>query len=33
LIHERLQFDLGANLGLNRSTADVELYAGLSLRF
>ena len=28
-----LQFDMGANLGLTRDTADVELYAGLSLRF
>lgn len=27
------QFDLGANFGLNRHAADVELYAGASLRF
>lgn len=28
-----VQFDLGANLGLNKHTADAELYAGVSLRF
>jgi hypothetical protein len=28
-----LQLDAGANLGLNRNTPDVELYAGVSLRF
>jgi len=28
-----VQLDAGANLGLNRHTADVELYAGVSLRF
>lgn len=28
-----LQLDLGANLGLTRSTADAEFYVGLSLRF
>jgi len=27
------QLDLGTNLGLTRDTADVELYAGVSLRF
>ena len=29
----RLQLDLGANLGLNRHTADLEAYTGISLRF
>lgn len=29
----RLQYDVGANLGLTRATADVELYAGASLLF
>ena len=28
-----VQLDIGANLGLTRATADVESYAGLSLRF
>ena len=28
-----IQLDAGANLGLTRSTADVELYAGVSKRF
>ena len=28
-----VQLDLGANLGLNKHTADAELYAGVSLRF
>lgn len=28
-----LQLDAGANLGLNRETPDVELYAGISKRF
>ena len=28
-----LQLDGGANLGLNRNTADVELYSGVSVRF
>lgn len=27
------QFDVGANLGLNRASDDVELYAGISRRF
>jgi hypothetical protein len=29
----RLQFDLGANFGLNRDTPDVQVYAGVSTRF
>ncbi len=32
-VNKRLQLDLGANLGLNRHTPDVELYAGFSIRF
>lgn len=28
-----LQFDLGANLGLNRNTPDVVSYVGVSTRF
>lgn len=32
-VSNRLQLDAGANFGLNRHTADVELYAGLSVRF
>jgi len=28
-----LQFDIGTNVGLNRDSADVEVYAGLSRRF
>ena len=28
-----LQLDAGANFGLNRNTADVELYTGFSVRF
>lgn len=28
-----LQLDAGANLGLNKQTPDVELYAGVSMRF
>lgn len=32
-VSERLQLDAGANVGLNRATADVELYAGASIRF
>lgn len=28
-----VQLDVGANLGLNRHTADAEIYAGVSLRF
>lgn len=30
---EDMQFDLGANLGLNRASEDVQLYAGVSRRF
>lgn len=30
---ENLQFDIGANAGLNRDTPDIELYFGLSRRF
>lgn len=33
LVSDRIQLDLGANLGLSRNTADVELYAGASVRF
>ena len=29
----KLQFDLGANFGLNRDTPDVQVYAGVSTRF
>jgi len=32
-LDERLQLDGGVNLGLTRDTADVELYAGISVRF
>ena len=30
---DRLQLDLGTNVGLNRHTADIEIYGGISLRF
>ena len=33
LVNNNLQLDAGANLGLNRNTPDVELYAGISVRF
>lgn len=33
LVGRKLQLDIGANFGLNRNTADVELYAGASVRF
>ena len=33
LITKRVQIDGGANFGLNRATADVELYTGVSARF
>ena len=33
LVNEGAQLDVGANLGLTRDTADVELYAGASIRF
>ena len=29
----KLQFDVGANFGLNRDTPDVQVYAGISTRF
>ena len=29
----KLQFDVGANFGLNRDTPDVQVYAGVSTRF
>jgi hypothetical protein len=32
-VNNRLQLDLGANLGLNDNTPDVEIYAGLSIGF
>ena len=33
LARDDLQFDAGANFGLNKLTPDVELYAGVSKRF
>jgi hypothetical protein len=33
LLSNDVQLDGGANLGLNRQTPDVELYAGVSKRF
>jgi hypothetical protein len=33
LLSNDVQLDAGANLGLNRNTPDVELYAGVSRRF
>lgn len=33
LPNKNLQLDTGANFGLNRSTPDIELYAGISTRF
>lgn len=33
LVNKDLQFDAGANFGLNRQTPDVELYTGVSVRF
>ena len=32
-VSDRLQLDGGVNLGLTRNTADLELYAGISVRF
>lgn len=32
-LNPNLQFDGGVNLGLNRATADVEIYGGVSARF
>jgi hypothetical protein len=33
LLHDDLQLDVGGNLGLSRSTPDLQLYLGLSTRF
>lgn len=33
LVTDRLQLDIGANAGLTRNTADIEIYAGVSSRF
>lgn len=33
LVNDNFQLDAGANLGLNRNTPDVEIYAGFSIRF
>jgi len=33
LVNKNLQMDAGANFGLNRSTPDVEVYSGVSVRF
>lgn len=33
LVSKDLQLDAGANFGLNKQTADVELYTGVSVRF
>jgi len=33
LLAPRLQFDLGANIGLNANTPDLQIYAGVSHRF
>jgi len=33
LVSDDLQFDAGANFGLTRETADIQLYAGASIRF
>jgi hypothetical protein len=33
LLNNNVQLDLGANFGLNKNTADVELYGGISFRF
>jgi hypothetical protein len=32
-LSKNLQLDAGANFGLNRSTPDMELYTGVSVRF
>ena len=33
LVRDDIQLDAGANVGLNRATPDLELYAGTSIRF
>jgi hypothetical protein len=33
LIRSDVQLDAGVNLGLNRATPDVEIYAGVAKRF
>ena len=33
LVNKDLQLDAGANFGLNRQTADIDLYTGVSVRF
>jgi hypothetical protein len=33
LVGRNVQLDVGGNFGLSKHTPDVELYAGLSLRF
>lgn len=33
LVRPTLQFDVGANLGLNRNTPDIQAYVGVSTRF
>jgi hypothetical protein len=33
LVNAKLQLDAGANIGLNRATPDVELYAGIARQF
>lgn len=33
LVNSDLQLDAGGNFGLNRQTADIEVYAGISRRF
>ena len=33
LVNDRVQLDIGANFGLKRTMADLELYAGASVRF
>jgi hypothetical protein len=33
LLSDDVQFDAGANFGLNHNTPDVQLYTGVSKRF
>jgi hypothetical protein len=33
LVDDDLQLDAGVDVGLNRETPDIELYAGISKRF